>query len=538
MALTYTGTGGIFTVLGKYFHAMNTLNTARRVTVYDEVQDAIDAYKAKTDADLAFDLAVNRVPQAEQSWRSAGSSLVSALASDCQGFLRQSVRADSLNNRLGLVESLQYLLAAMLTDDRYVDPSAASVAVAVVAGGSATDLVLIATDVGKMGTQLDHIFAEVIRVECTTGGESAVLDFLGERAATSKLVENWPAGSGVNSNLSPLSIDDSLLTNGDFEAWTNTNLPDNWIPSVGSPTTDFRRTNVEVQTVTISGTPTAGTYHLRYTDPATSLVHATDPLPFNATAAQVQSALRTLPGLSAVTVTSTGSSPNFEHTVTFVGLAGNLAQLTSVDNSSPGSIAHATVTNGDAQGIQGYGLFLTSLGTTVTLHQRVSLEPRVVYAVCLWFHQSNSDGVSVTISLRNGIGGSLVTDDAGNNQTIVGSISTASRTTVKGFFRVSPAAPTDNLYLEIAISVGEPTNTGVIDNVILAPATQLYPGGPFVAMFPGKTPPALADKWTVTAANDYGGEFQERFNQVFPMAENGLLLRTAGTTNIPDSLIG
>ena len=80
MALTYIGTGGIFTVLGKYFFALTTLNTARETTVFDEVQDAVDEYKLVTAADLDFDIAVQGLQGAEKSWRGAGNSLVTAIA--------------------------------------------------------------------------------------------------------------------------------------------------------------------------------------------------------------------------------------------------------------------------------------------------------------------------------------------------------------------------------------------------------------------------------------------------------------------------
>lgn len=95
----------------------------------------------------------------------------------------------------------------------------------------------------------------------------------------------------------------------------------------------------EEQTFAISGTPTGGTYTLTYNGNTTAA------LAYNADAATVQAALRLLTGLSAVTVSSTGVSPDYTHTIVFVGVTGNPPQLTSDITSLTGGSpakAHAT----------------------------------------------------------------------------------------------------------------------------------------------------------------------------------------------------
>lgn len=72
----------------------------------------------------------------------------------------------------------------------------------------------------------------------------------------------------------------------------------------------------EVQTITISGSPTGGTWVAVFGDEAT-----TD-LAQNATAAQVQTALRALPGIGSAGVTVTGSTGG-PYTVTFAGPLAN-----------------------------------------------------------------------------------------------------------------------------------------------------------------------------------------------------------------------
>lgn len=105
----------------------------------------------------------------------------------------------------------------------------------------------------------------------------------------------------------------------------------------------------EVQTIVISGTPTSGSYTVTFDGKTTAAIA------YNADQATVQAALRTLAGLEQVTVVTTGSTPNFTHTVTMTGAPAALGassppQMTSTDSMSGGThaIAHNTTTPGTA----------------------------------------------------------------------------------------------------------------------------------------------------------------------------------------------
>lgn len=102
----------------------------------------------------------------------------------------------------------------------------------------------------------------------------------------------------------------------------------------------------EVQTVTITGTPTGGTFTLTYGG-ATSA-----PIAFNATAAQVQAALLALPTLEAGDITVTGGpGPGTPYVVTFNAYLGNVAQMTSAGSFTGGvapAVAVTTTTPGVA----------------------------------------------------------------------------------------------------------------------------------------------------------------------------------------------
>jgi hypothetical protein len=78
--------------------------------------------------------------------------------------------------------------------------------------------------------------------------------------------------------------------------------------------------NTQAWTLAVSGTPTGGTYTITLTDSVNG-ARTTSALAHNASNATVQAALRLLAGdgLSLTTVSATGSTPNFTHTIQFKG---------------------------------------------------------------------------------------------------------------------------------------------------------------------------------------------------------------------------
>jgi hypothetical protein len=88
----------------------------------------------------------------------------------------------------------------------------------------------------------------------------------------------------------------------------------------------YATSSEEVQTLTVTGTPTGGTYTLTFNAATTAAI------PYNATAAQVRTALEALAGIGAGNVTTAGGAhPGTPITVTFVGTLANtnVAQLTA-----------------------------------------------------------------------------------------------------------------------------------------------------------------------------------------------------------------
>ena len=77
-----------------------------------------------------------------------------------------------------------------------------------------------------------------------------------------------------------------------------------------------------------------------------------------------------------------------------------------------------------------------------------------------------------------------------------------------------------------------------MDELVLAEAVQLYPGGPSVLIVRGSADFRNQDRLTLAVANDRAGEMQNFFDQCFGTCQMNLNLPVAGTNRINDNLIG
>jgi hypothetical protein len=114
----------------------------------------------------------------------------------------------------------------------------------------------------------------------------------------------------------------------------------------------------EVQTVTITGSPTGGTFTLTLpagSDTVTDPAQTTAAVAYNAAATAVEAALNALGRLSPDGATVSGSAGG-PWTVTFARRLGNVPQLTSTNALTGGTspaVAHATTTAGTGGGAAG-----------------------------------------------------------------------------------------------------------------------------------------------------------------------------------------
>lgn len=530
---------GLFDVQAKAFAVLNTLFTAIGTTVPTSVESFISQFLLRSDAsDLDVFRAMENLPAAMTSWQSQASTLSSQVRTNLQEFLLELVAADADQPERTLTFALQYLIDQMLADGDYV--TANTISLTLTAGlTNVGDVAVCYSELRGDGQVNQNVLAETIDVtiSSTTG---PVLRLRSPLAQANRLAHDWPMGSGVNTTLAATDPAASLLSNGDFEDVTIDDVPDDWIVHVGTPGTTVKVTDVEVQTVEISGTPTGGSYLLQWTG-ADSITHSTGPLAHNASSSAVQTALRTIPALAAVTVSSSGTSPNYTHTVTFYGVAGDPGQLTSVNDLTGGTsptIAHATGTASSTGAYRGRALEYDSNGTEVTaLYHALSLSVETVYFCHLRVKRVGAAAAGeVRIEIVDGIGGTVIDDGEGNAAELVltaSAISDSAHDSEWFSFRIPPGT-TMPVYLRIRISTAVSNTASIFfDDVAIAAGTRLYAGGPYVAAFAGGTTSHPDDLWELAVANDRAGLNQEWYNRVFDMAAKDLLLPVSGTSLIP-----
>lgn len=536
MAIEYidaVDANGAFDILGKIFHAQNTLNTARGTTIKAEVQDAVDQYKLKTDAPLEMDIVLEGLASAELNSRRQQNGLMRQLQRTAQNFLTELVRVDSAIPKPSLTQSLEYFIAGMVAGDYYVDANAVGVSVSADGGNSSTDLSVYAAAVDGDGAAQQNMLAETLVLEAEGAAGNVNLRIRGETLVSDRLNEEWPGGSGVNQVVPILTSANSIAPNPGFENWTN-GVPDDWIfEPVGTGTT-YRITVYTEQTIIISGTPTSGHYNIVVTDPVTSNDYATGNLPYNATGAQVQAALRLLPGMSGVTVVTTGTSPNLTHTVTFTDVPYAVAEMDSLEYFDTGSIAHAVTAAGEAGAVSGYGLVIEGGGDGMVIYCPITPVARTFYGISVNLQSVVSGTYSIAFAVVDGIGGTDVPNQLGGFvSTSLGATGTLNQR-LNSRFAIGDAVQTP-VYLKITVDAVEDVT---IDDVIVAPIQTVYPGGPTVVAYGRKIPPLPGDKWTIPTTNDGAGALQTMFNRNFGMAEKRLFLPTSGSNAIADSVIG
>jgi len=109
-------------------------------------------------------------------------------------------------------------------------------------------------------------------------------------------------------------------------------------------------------------------------------------------------------------------------------------------------------------------------------------------------------------------------------------------------FSIAKSALPTTLYLDI-YSTTAIANTGIlyIDEVVLAPMTQMYPGsvGPSILIYPGSTDWAVGDRGTISVTSDgsANGLFMKGFQRWLQPERFGIYLPVSATPTISDTLV-
>lgn len=246
MAVTLTGTGGLFTRLGKYLNIINVVNTHRGTTLVADIDELGDNYN--DDRDL-----YSGVEQAFSGYQSSATGFLARLRSKARETVIEQVNDDNPLTEKTLTAALTELIAQMVDNSATVDKNTVGASVSTGASNNGDGVLVVLCKRGD-GRATENQFAEDLVVTCTSdaqvSGTAGAETFRarGEATVTNALSFDYPGGSGANRTLSAIlaTTDDgngNLLTNSDFEDFTTANTPDNWTIAVGSAGSDIKEDN-------------------------------------------------------------------------------------------------------------------------------------------------------------------------------------------------------------------------------------------------------------------------------------------------------
>lgn len=423
------------------------------------------------------------------------------------------------------LDAIDELKAIMVTDGESVTANATSVSTTSPTGKPR----ILATIVDPDGISSQRCFPETVACEITA------TNLLKLVFPPSKLPfdVNWPGGSGQTSYFTPLD-GPGLIYNGSFnEVHSHQDFPAGWEVGVGTVGTSILQTAFATKTITISGTPSAGWYAINLTDLSGNLFQ-TEPLDFDADESSVESAIQAVPGFESVTVSTTGTSPNFTHTLTFEGIAGTPASLTIKNQTTGGTITPADGSGFDAGGMESLSMKWVGQASPelTAIRQRINLVPLGTYAVAIRLKRSAATTGAFRLRLVDG-DHSAMSDEAGTASELtvnVATLATGSFDWLTGFFRTPEILP-DFVKIELAMTTTL-SNTGILyfDRLILSEPVSIGTGG-LKLLWVSSTANAIAsDSYTLETTNNLAGRIQSRFVRHFNKQ-----LPTSGSPTISDT---
>ncbi len=256
MALTLTGTGGVFTRLGKIFGMMTDVR-AHMSDIETEIADIQGAYAA-ADAWMVASLVAAKEARIAQA-----GGVMNDLRQVATDTLVEMCYTDSQTSSTGILptrdlnSAIPYLIRDMDAQTASVDGTVISVgSVSAGAGNTGTGKLVVSSEPPNLPTPnvtyMSCARNERIEVRCTQDAQGKAVLSGAEAfeirgwAAYDNLDRRFPAGSGVRQTIfcASASIDaggigQNLLRNTDFESFTVANTADYFTTVTGTPGTHF-----------------------------------------------------------------------------------------------------------------------------------------------------------------------------------------------------------------------------------------------------------------------------------------------------------
>lgn len=491
MAITYTGTNGLFTRLGKLFQVATVLNTFRS-TLSNEIDDVFAEFTSGTapftHPEGPFDIwqlePINfDKDNTEIYFNNIDAAIQHTLRNIIVGAVRDGLKKPSLNFN----QAFGYLIDDMITHSSgyYVTSHALTTAgtVAADSGNTGDGTILVSNNrpIGHAGAASkieSKIRSETIRATCTqdlsiggTGTGREHFLFEGEEVK-SRYHKDWPGGSGLVKTcyVTPAGVatttrqgaGTNLLQNSNFNLWSSATACELW--TLGGTGTDLATTNGgQGGSLSNNSERTTTTFGSR----------DTYNIQFNGNGSYKHTA-------SQRTNNADGSLSR---------IVGNTSYFWSCRIR-----AHTTTIT---SGVLRLSLFN---GTSATIADtNVSIDFSSSNLTSSWVHLSGEIQLDRNTSLAD------------------------TRAVVEF---------TTALQADRSLIMGE---------LVFARPVQLYEGGPSVLMVRGATDFRTQDTFTITYVNNYAGVFQKFFDQYLGDLGDFTLptgsQKPSGSTNISDGLV-
>lgn len=496
----------LFTRLKLAFDMLDTIESHQKMDLETDATAIINEWASTDPVEYGYVSAFVQATIQTQGQTSLQSALVSLAG---QEIIRQ-VQAEYPSFTGSVDQAIDQLVADMEAESESVDNN--SCAITVVNPSTQKDrLAVSVTD--KSGLPTERLFNETFGVVRNSGSFA-----IRGQPTISGLKSTWPKGSNLSLSV-PINRSSGLITNGDFDSagtGDTAEYPTDWRVEIGNVGTTIRYTEWATKTIAIAGTPASGFWFPIVTD-MESNVYQLDPLDWDATATDLQTALREIPGFESVEVTASGTSPNLTHTITFVGVAGTPASITIHNELNTGTITPTDGSAVDSGGLESRALKFVGNGSELTsISQDLSLLAQTGYAFHVRLKKSTGTTGVLRIALVDGAG-SVITDDAGSANSTTVDLSTLSDSSFSAtivFFRAPSDLP-DIVRIQLkATTAINSTKLLYLDKASLVQATR-HSIGILAAAFGGPTSSVSTDVWTLESTNDYSGRIQTRFMRHF-----------------------
>ena len=534
MTITFSD---FFSRFGKAVDAYSKLLTATGTTLDAEFQQILDAFNSDSfDIKQSVDGQISLI----QSYQSVSRGQIeSLLIPTMQSLITQYV-IDDTGQAQTLDSALDVFIEQMIAGSQTVQNSTVSSSVASVGTAYGDGSVFVSMKDSK-GRSQENAFAEDIDLDCSSVSTDNSATFsVASDISYDSIHHLYPNGSNLASSLSTVSPSSGVIPTPlmDTASSVDANIPSGW---QGSSTTTSSFTADKQDTVVISGTPTGGYYYIHVTD-SQSRTYTTNALAYNASGSTVQAAIAALPGFGSVSVVTTGTTPNYTHTIDYTGTPSPGATTTTSNLTGGSPLITTTALISSSPSINGSkSLKITGNGSEQTTYYiPVSVSKNTQYGYSIWLYPSTITSGVLQVSLVDDFAGSVVNDEEGTANTAsvdLSSLTNAAWYNLGGFFR-TPVSFENNMYIKVTCSTAiDASGILYIDSFWLGSVTSAYSGGPSFFVTSGPTQWDTRDLRRITVSNDYGGDVNQWLDRIFDLKGTGKKFPTSGSPTILDSVI-